>query len=169
MGRIRDLLKREAASWYFERIGPGPSGEVVQPESAYLGLYLDAMHIRNVRVRAQTFYGLVTSSCTVQSRDGKSAELITASTPDLLRGADPKHLDRVVTGTVPLVDAVPYRGGGLKAEIGLFSLPGSFLVGPYLEFLGAAAAATTAWLPVATAMVEPLRRSALLFSPPPVS
>ncbi len=159
MGRVRDLLKKEAARWFFGRIGPGPAGEPVQPERAYLGLYLEAMHIRDVRVGAQTFYATVASSCTVESREGKPAELVVVSTPDTLRGADPKHLDRIVIGTVPLVDAVPYRGGGLGAEIGLFSFPGRFLVGPYLEFLGdVAAAATSAWLPVATALVAPVRK-----------
>lgn len=131
----------------------------MQPEHAYLGLYLESMHIRDVRVGAQTFYATVASSCTVESRQGKPAELVVVSTPDMLRGADPRHLDRIVTGTVPLVDAVPYRGGGLGAEIGLFSFPGRFLVGPYLELLGdVAATATSAWLPVAAALVAPVRK-----------
>ncbi len=159
MGRVRDILKQEAPSWYFGRIGSGQAGEPVQPESAYLSLYLEAMHIRDLRIRAQTFYALVTSSCTMQSRDGNTAELVVASTPDIFRGADPNRLDRIVTGTVPLVDAVPYRGSGLGAEIGLFSIPGYFMVGPYLELLGdVAAAATVAWLPAAAALVAPVRK-----------
>jgi hypothetical protein len=57
------------------------------------------------------------------------------------------------------MDAVPYRGGGLDIEIGLFSLPGGYLVGPYLDFLGEVATAVgTAYLPPAAALAAPLRQ-----------
>ena len=161
MGILTDLLRRQAKDWYFGPVraaghesgtsGPGPASdrpEPVDPETAYLSVYLEAIHIRNVRVGTQTFYGSVTSTCTVQTRTGQAAELVTVTTPETLRGADPKHLDRVVTSTVRLVDAVPYRGDGLDIEIGLFSLPASNLLGPYLEFLSdVATAATVAYLP----------------------
>jgi hypothetical protein len=158
MGRVRDFLRKETEDWFFGPVHADSAGPV-EPESAYLAVYLEAMHIRDVRVGAQTFYGSVTSACTVQTRSGQPAELITVSTPNTLRAADPKHLDRVITGTVRLMDAVPYRGGGLDIEIGLFSLPGGYLVGPYLDFLGEVAAAVgTAYLPVAAALTAPLRK-----------
>jgi len=48
----------------------------------------------------------------LQAWDPCRAELVVVSTPKSLRGGDTTHLDRVVVGTVPLVDAVPYRGAG---------------------------------------------------------
>ena len=32
-----------------------------------------------------------------------------------------------------LADSLPYRGGGLDTQIGLFAFPGGYLLGPYLE------------------------------------
>jgi len=139
---------------------PGPP---VEPESAYLGLSLESMHVSAVRVRGQRFYGAVTSTCAVVSRSGGKAELVAVSTPESLREADPAHLDRVVVGTIPLVDAVPYRGGGLDLEIGLFAIPGAYLTGPYLDLLGNVAAVASAFLTPAgglatAALITPVRK-----------
>lgn len=124
----------------------------VEPESAYVSLYLESMRVSAVRLRGQTFYGAVTSTCTVVSRSGGKAELVAVSTPESLRGVDPAHLDRVIVGTIPLVDAVPYRGGGLDVEIGLFAVPSAYLTGPYLDLLGDIATVASAFLTPASAL-----------------
>ena len=155
MGWVREFLRKEPEDVFFGPVRsadgtwPGPP---VEPESAYLGLYLDSMRVSAVRLRAQTFYGAVTSTCAVTERSGGKAELVAVSTPESLRGADPVHLDRVVTGTIPLVDAVPYRGGGLDAEIGLFAIPGGYLTGPYLDLLTNVATVASAFLTPAGAL-----------------
>jgi hypothetical protein len=112
------------------------------------------MRVSAVRLRGQTFYGAVTSTCAVVSRSGGKAELIAVSTPESLHGADPAHLDRVIVGTIPLVDAVPYRGGGLDVEIGLFAIPGAYLTGPYLDLLGDIATMASAFLTPAGALAS---------------
>jgi hypothetical protein len=172
VGRVRDFLRKEPGDFFFGPVQysdgtmPGTQrmpGTPVEPESAYLGLYLESMRISAVRVRGQAFYGSVTSTCALQSRSGQRAEVIAVSTPNSLRGVDPKHLDRVVVGTVPLVDAVPYRGGGLDVEIGLFAFPGGYLTGPYLDLLSDIATVASAFLPPAgalasTALMPPVRK-----------
>jgi len=135
----------------------------VEPESAYLALYVESMRGGAVRIRGQAFYAAVTSTCSVQSRSEQRTELLAVSTPESLRGVDARHLDRVVVGTVPVIDAVPYRGGGLEAEIGMFAFPADYLVGPYLDLLGDIAAVTCAFLPptralAATALSIPVRK-----------
>jgi hypothetical protein len=104
----------------------------------------------------------VTSTCGVQSGAGQ-AELVTVTAPSALRGLDPRHLDRVIAGTLPLISAVPYLGGGVDMEIGLFAVPEQYLLGPYLDFLGDVAAVASAFLPVtgavaAAALLPPVRR-----------
>lgn len=168
MGWVHEFLRKEPGESFFGPVqsadGIQPEdGTIVEPESAYLGLYLESMRMSALRIRAQTFYGSVTSTCTVQSRSGKRAELYTVSTPTSLRGVDPKHLNRVVVGTIPLVVGVPYRGGGLDVEIGLFAFPGDYLVGPYLDLLSDVAATASAFLPPAgaltsTALIPPVRK-----------
>jgi hypothetical protein len=137
-----------------QRVGETLPGTPIEPESAYLSLYLQSMRVSAVRLRAQTFYGAVTSTCSVVSRSRSKAELIAVSTPESLRGADPAHLDRVVVGTVPLVHAVSYRGGGLDVEIGLFAIPGAYLTGPYLDLLGDIATVASAFLTPAGALAS---------------
>ena len=171
MGRVRDFLRKETADSFFGLVEPVaeaapaagaaaapaaafPAGTLVAPESAYLRLYLTAMRIAAARDRGQTFYGSVTSTCNVVSRGGQPAELVAVSAPSALSGVDPKHLERVVIGTVPLVDAVPYRGGDLDLEIGLFAFPGSYLLGPYLDFLGDVATVASAFLSPAGALAS---------------
>jgi hypothetical protein len=157
VNRVREFLRKEPEDPFFGPVrsadGTVPAAPI-GPESAYLSLSLESMRVSAVRVRGQTFYGAVTSTCTVVSRSGTKAELIAVSTPESLRGADPAHLDRVVVGTVPLVDAVPYRGGGLDVEIGLFAIPGAYLTGPYLDLLGDIATVASAFLTPAGALAS---------------
>ena len=166
VNRVSDFLNRGPRDAFFGPVRsddgtvPGPPAE---PESAYLSLYLESMRVSAARRRAQTFYGAVTSTCTVVSRRGGKAELVTVSTPESLRGADAAHLDRVITGTIPLAGPVPYRGGGLATEIGLFAVPAAYLTGPYLDLLGNIATVASAFLTPAAglasaALMAPVRQ-----------
>lgn len=175
MGWVKDLLRKEPDETFFGPVEPAPSevmpppspsslpaGTVVEPESAYLYLSVEAMRISAVRIRGRAFHGSVTSTCGIQTGSGQ-AELVTVAAPSALRGLDPKHLDRVITGKMPLISAVPYLGGGLDTEIGLFAVPEQYLLGPYLDFLGDVAAVTSAFLPVpgavaAAALLPAVRR-----------
>jgi hypothetical protein len=169
---VRDFLSRETRDWFFGPVssldGTAPSpgaGPVVplEPESAYVALYAESMRVGAPRVRGQTFYATVASTCTVQSRTGQRAEVLAVSTPASLRGVELAHLDRVVVGRVPLIRPVPYRGGGVEAEIGVFAFPADYLMGPYLDLLGDVAAVAGAFLPpvtalAATALAAPVRK-----------
>lgn len=91
------------------------------------------------------------------------AELVVVSTPKSLRGVHTTHLDRVVSGTAPLVDAVPYRVSGLDVEIGLFTFSAGYVMGLYLDLLSDIAAVASAFLPPAralasTALIPPIRK-----------
>jgi hypothetical protein len=163
---VSDFLRREPEDTFFGPVrpadgtGPGPAAA---PESAYLSLHLESLRVSAVRRRAQTFYGAVTSTCTMASRRGGTAELVAVSTPESLRGADAAHLDRVITGTVLLAGPVPYRGGGVAAEVGLFTVPAAYLSGPYLDLLGTIANMASAFLstaagPASSALMAPVRQ-----------
>ena len=160
MSWVRNFLHKNPGNWFFGPVQPavaslsGAAARQVEPESAYVSLYLEAMRVSAARDRGQAFYGAVTSTCTVETRSGQLAQLVAVSTPAALHGATPARLDRVVTGTVPLIDCVPYRGGVLDAEIGLFAFPGSYLLGPYLDLLGNIATVASAFLPPAGALAS---------------
>jgi hypothetical protein len=164
MGWLHDLLRKEPEDTFFGPVqaadgnaAPPPSrsslppGTPVEPESAYLHLYLETMRLSAARRGSQTYYGSVISSCAVLGDCGWT-ELAAVAAPSALRGVDAKHLDRVITATASLISAVPYRGGGLNLEIGLFALPEQDLLGPYLDFLSDVAGVASAFLPLAGAM-----------------
>jgi len=163
MGWLHNLLRKEPEDTFFGPIAadgnpaPPPSrsslplGTTVDPESAYLHLSLGAMRLSATRRRSQTYYGSVISSCGILGDSGWT-ELAAVAAPNALRGVDPKHLDRVITATTSLISAVPYRGGGLDLEIGLFALPEEYLLGPYLDFLSDVAGIASGFLPLAGAM-----------------
>lgn len=169
MGRIKDLLREEPRNWFFGPVEPADAAPqrakrtAVEAESAYISLHLESMRVSIGRVRAQTFYGAMTSTVGLASRSGQHAELMTVTAPSALRGVDPQHLDRVVIGTIPLAGPMPYRGGGLDIEIGLFAFPANYLLAPYLDFLGEVATVASAFLPPAgalasSALMPPVRR-----------
>jgi hypothetical protein len=177
MGWVQNFLRQEPQDMFFGPVRPTTDGSgsratptsllpgtPVPPESAYLHLYLEGMRISAVRDRGQTLFGSVTSACGVESHSGR-AELVTVSTLPALRGVDSRHLNRVITATVPLIDAVPYRGGRLDVEIGLAAFPERYLLGPYLDFLGDVAAVASAFLSpteaLATAALMPSVRRGL--------
>jgi hypothetical protein len=163
VGWLRNLVHREPDDTFFGPVGLAdgvvavttesslPPGTPVQAESAYVSLYLETMRLSVVRDRGQKYYGSVSSTCGVLGDSGRT-ELVAVAAPSALRAVDPWHLDRVITATVPLISAIPYRGGGLDLEIGLFALPGQYLLGPYLDFLTDVAGVASAFLPLTGAL-----------------
>jgi hypothetical protein len=163
MGWLRNSLRKEPEDTFFGpvRLADGlvtiaaeaslPPGSPVQAESAYVSLYVETMRLSAVRDRGTKYYGSVSSTCGVLGDSGRT-ELVAVAAPSALRAIDPQHLDRVITATVPLIGAIPYRGGGLDLEIGLFALPEQYLLGPYLDFVTDVSAVASAFLPLAGAL-----------------
>ncbi|WDQ00096.1 hypothetical protein PVK74_30455 [Micromonospora chalcea] len=137
MGWFSEIWRTRAQDWSFGSVGP--AGTELVPDEQYVSVNLREFHIADVRLGRQRLYGTVTSSCSVVRRAGGRAESIVVTTPGVLRDVDPDNLDRVVTGTTRLLGPVPYRGGGIDLELGLFTVPSRDLLGPYLNLLEQAA------------------------------
>jgi hypothetical protein len=140
MGWWNDLRRTRSTAWCFTGIAPDRVPDKleltrIEPETSYVSAYLRSMHIADVRVGVKRFYGAVTSSCSLATRSGNVAEFMVVTTPSVLKDTDAKNLDRVITGTRRLLGPIPYRGGDLDTEIGLFSIPTADLLEPYLEVL----------------------------------
>ncbi|WP_146166870.1 hypothetical protein [Streptosporangium nondiastaticum] len=131
-------LRDEAKSWYFSPIPPERTPTLAEqrsitPESGYLNAFLASMRIANARVATRTYYGTVTSSFVVSTRGSGQSEFIVVTTPQALKDLDSKHLGRVVTINKRLLGPLPYRGGDIDIEIGLFGMQAADLLEPYLE------------------------------------
>jgi len=133
----------------------------IEPEAGYLSAFLTSMHISDVRVATRTFYGAVTSSFAVATRNGGTAEFVVVTTPEVLKNSDPRHLDRVITVDKRLLGPVPYRGSDLDVEIGLFAMPAADLLEPYLDVVESISKISGVNLVAAAAPLVPTVKSAL--------
>lgn len=131
----------------------------MEPESSYLSVFLRSMRIVDVRAGVQRFHGAVSSYCSLPHRSGDKAEFFVLTTPAGLKDVQPKHADRVLTLSKRLLGPVPYRGGDLEVQLGLFSIKAADLAGPYLDLLETmSTVAGISFLGPAAAFVTPLRK-----------
>ncbi|HET7486937.1 MAG TPA: hypothetical protein VFJ85_03350 [Acidimicrobiales bacterium] len=156
------LLRARTDDWVFTPIADeserAVERRVVEPETAYLGAFLRSMRIVDVRRGLSRFYGAVSSTATVPHRGGAPAEFFVVTTPTALRDVDAKQADRVLVLDRRILGPVPYRGGDLELELGLFSVRSADLAGPYLDLLESmASAAGLAFVGPALALAKPLR------------
>jgi hypothetical protein len=101
----------------------------------------------------------VQSTIVLADKNGASGQFLSTMSPSRLQDVDPAHLDRHLQLNHRLLGPVPYTGGDLQIELGLFSIGSSALTGPYLQLLGELAdAATVTFFGAAAPFAEPLRR-----------
>lgn len=164
MGWWSPALRTRADSWTFGPLGAGQvpdalAHEEVEPESAYLSAFLRSMWITDVRQGVTRFYGTLHSHASVPHLAGGLAEFQVIVTPPDLRDVDPSDSNRFVTRNIRLFGPVPYRGGDLEIELGLFSVKAGDLVGPFVDLLESmTGAAGVSLVAAARPFVEPVRR-----------
>lgn len=139
MGFIHDLFFTKTKDWLFAQLpaenAPALEIKQVKPREEYLNIYLKSMRIVNVRKGLSTFYAAVHSHVEVAHLSGKPANFNSVSTPNNLEKLDGSRVDRVLTINNRLVGPVPYRGGDVKLEVGLFSIKESDLAEPFIRLL----------------------------------
>jgi hypothetical protein len=140
MGWWKQIWKTKADDWVFGWLEPqqvplGAQSGVVQPGRSYLNIFLKSARLVDVRRGLTRFYGAVHSFMKVPHQSGKTAEFQVVTTPSELMNLDSRNLDRVIQINQRLLGPVPYAGGDLEIEAGLFSVAGSDLAAPYLSLL----------------------------------
>jgi hypothetical protein len=131
-GRAQDWV----SGWLNEAQVPAgtPLGNV-DADTAYLNIFLRSARIVNVRTGLRRFYGAVHSCVSVKHRSQGTSKFNVFTTPNELKNIDSSHMDRVVQGRVRLLGPVPYAGGDLEMQAGLFSVAAADLAAPYLALL----------------------------------
>ncbi len=140
MDFLNDILRQQTNDWTFVQLDQKqcPKGTVrrqLQADQDYFSIYLKSMRVVNVRVGVRKFYGMVSSYASVGHLSGKALEFSQATTPNQLKQLDSQHLDQVIGMNKPLIEAIPYRGGGIELETGLFTIEEDNLIQPYLSML----------------------------------
>ena len=130
------LWQTRAQSWtYAELESPSGPRTPVPPGGAYLSLFLKSARVTDVRRGLSRFYGAVHSYVKLAHRSTGEAEFNMVIAPDMLRDIDARNVDRVLVLDQRLLGPVPYVGGDVELEIGLFSIQSADLAAPYLKLL----------------------------------
>ena len=117
------------------------------------------MRLVNVRKLTTKFYGVGHSFTTLSHRSGKDAAFHLVTTPTELKNIDATRLDRVISSNKTLLGPIPYRGGPVGFELGLFSVKEADLAGPFIDVLESVASqAGVSVISAALPLVEPLKQ-----------
>lgn len=158
MGIWTDVWRTEAKNWAFGRIG---SEAAILPQKRYLSVTLRQLRIVNARVGFSRFYGAVEFYGRLPHMSGTSAEFASVTSPSKLRDIHRRDLGNLVFSNQRLLGPVPYAGGDLEIEIGLFAIKSQDLLMPYLDLLGELSdAAGLAFFSVAAPYISAIKKGA---------
>jgi hypothetical protein len=140
MGWWTEVWAKPAEDWVFAWLDPeqepkASAAKEAEADSDYLSVFLKSARVTNVREGLTKFYGAVHSYIQLDHRSDGKAEFNAVTTPAALKGVDAKGIDRVIQFNQRLLGPVPYIGGDLCMEIGLFTVAAADLAGPYLELI----------------------------------
>lgn len=133
MGIWGDLWRTEAKNWAFSPIG---SVTEIDPRKRYVSIMLRRLRIVSARVGFSRYYGVVEFYGRLLRISGAPVEFASVTSPGKLRDVRTKDLRNFVLSNQRLLGPVPYVGGDLEIEIGLFTIKSQDLLMPYLELLG---------------------------------
>lgn len=169
MGFFRDIFFSETKDWLFAQIpatnAPALEIKTVLPREEYLNIYLRSMRIVNTRRGFSSFYAAVHSHVEVPHLSGATASFNTVSTPANLEKLDGSRIDRVINVSKRLVGPVPYNGGDVKCEVGLFSIKEADLAEPFINLLTSISGlAGVSFIGAAMPYVKPLEQGIQLLT-----
>jgi hypothetical protein len=141
MGWLGDFLKsivgQESVDMVFVRDvgGAAAAGGALVEDECYVEFYVNSLRLRNVRKFATRFDGVVYSFVTLPSEGDVKIKVPSVSKPANLEQLDPGGLNKVITVNKQMMGAVPWRGGPMLLELGLFSVKAENLVKGVLDFV----------------------------------
>lgn len=110
-------------------------GEVIEPDSCYIELYLESLRLERGRRFATRFHGVAYSFLALPREGEEAAQFAVLSKPEKLAELDDNSLDRVIAVSKQMIGPTPYRGGPVSLEFGLFSVRSGDLLTPLLDYM----------------------------------
>jgi hypothetical protein len=164
MGIWTDLWRTKAANWAF---GPIGSTTPVTPNKRYVSVTLRRLRIADSRVGFSRFYGAVQFYGRLSHLSGNPAEFASMTSAGKLSDVPKKDRANFTILNQRLLGPVPYIGGDLEIEIGLFTIKAQDLLMPYLELLAdLSTAAGVAYFSVAAPFVAAIKKGAAALTRP---
>lgn len=141
MGWFGDLVNKiagkEAVDMMFVRdvAGTPTDGDKLVEDECYVEFYVNSLRLRNARKFATRFDGVVYSFVTLPFDGDAKIKVASVSKPANLEQLDPDGLSKVITVDKQMMGAIPWRGGPMLVELGLFSVKSENLVKGVLEYV----------------------------------
>lgn len=135
----------------------------IRSHREYVNVHLKYAHLANLRKGLKRFYGVVHSTTRVpRVGDPDFYEFTKMINPTGLRGQNAKGYNNLIALNQRLIGPVPYRGGEIAIDAGLYSVEAASLLEPYLR-LAESLSQTAAGMfsGPAALLAEPLRQAFL--------
>jgi hypothetical protein len=111
-------------------------GRTLVPRKDYVEIRLKSMRIPFEKIGSRRYYGTVHSFITLNSLVGQGeAAFNVVTTPNALQKVDSNNLNNAIQTDIPLLGPVPYLGGDIKVEAGVFSVLAQDLIAPFLRIV----------------------------------
>lgn len=159
------LVRDRARPWVFRELPPsaarpGLARRAARVDEDYLHVHLLAMRLPYGRRWAATYYPSLNSYVRLEHHGGEPAEFLRTTSPSTLRSITDGDTSRVHLGPTRLAGPVPYRGGGITLDIGLFAIKARDLAAPYLDFLQSVGeVAGISYLEPARQLIRPMQNA----------
>ncbi|WP_042775866.1 hypothetical protein [Sinorhizobium fredii] len=138
-GLIDRVAAQSTTDWTFvERLpdpGLGIADRAIEPDECYIEIFVESLRLKQARRLATAFHGVVYLFARLSQQGDEDAEMAAVSKPAKLAELDSTNLDRVITVSSQMMGAVPWRGGTLGLELGLFSVKKGNLLSPLIDYV----------------------------------
>lgn len=158
-----NIAYTKATDWTFAPLAPEQTPDatptrVIAADTQYLHVFLRSLRLAHVRKGLHKFFGTVHSFLTLPHWADQQAAFHVVTTPTSLRDVEADHLDRIIVMNQRLLGPIPYRGGDLNVDLGLFSVQSTDLAAPFIGLLETlASTAGVSYVQAAAPFVEPIR------------
>lgn len=113
------------------------SAEPLGDDACYVDLFIEAIWLPRARKVTGVYHGIVHVYTTLQREGEEKARIAFVSSPTELAKVDPRSIRKVVTRSQRALGPIPWRGGELDLEIGLFSVKSYDLTAPFVDMVTA--------------------------------
>lgn len=101
----------------------------------YVSLFIEAINIAHTRVGFDSFYGVVYVDVSISSEKLPQNKEKIFRSPEGLKKHDKNNPSNIIMGRSRVINSIPYDGGDIEIEIGIFSVRNSDLAGPYISMI----------------------------------
>lgn len=107
----------------------------IEADQCYVNLFVDSLRIEKSRAFSTTFHGVAYSFVTMARQGSETSMMAALTKPANLSNLDSGSVGKVITVSQMMMGAVPWRGGTLSLELGLFSVKSGNLLSPVVDFV----------------------------------